>query len=301
MTRNVDRRRFLQTTGALAAGAAWAGLFPHPCCAAGEIKLSTPSAERLGWRVGIQIYTFRSISFYEALPKIAALGVRHVEPGFFLKLDSQRPDLTTSEQLAPALRKEMKQRMADLGIDMPNYYADLTTDRDAAVRVFEFAKEMGTETIVAEPAPEALDIAEQLCGEYAINLGIHNHPKTPNYRYWDPANVAAVCAGRSQRIGACCDTGHWVRSGLKPIECLQKMEGRIVTFHLKDVGEWGKPEARDVPLGQGKADYTAVLKELKRQGFQGVMTLEYEHESPQLVEEVAQCLEFVEKTAAQLG
>ncbi len=30
------------------------------------------------------------------------------------------------------------------------------------------------------------------------------------------------------------------------------------------------------------------------------MTVEYEHESPQLVDEVAQCLAFVEKTAAQL-
>ena len=113
--------------------------------------------------------------------------------------------------------------------------------------------------------------------------------------------MAAVCKGRSKRIGGCCDTGHWVRSGLKPVECLKKMEGRIVTFHLKDVGEWGKPEARDVPLGQGKADYAAVLKELKRQKFQGVMTIEYEHESPQLMEDVAQCLAFVEKTSAQLG
>jgi sugar phosphate isomerase/epimerase len=69
---------------------------------------------------------------------------------------------------------------------------------------------------------------------------------------------------------------------------------------LKDVGEWGKPEARDVPLGQGLADYAAVLKELKTQGFKGLMTVEYEHESPQLVDEVAECLAFVEKTAAQL-
>jgi sugar phosphate isomerase/epimerase len=301
MTRNVDRRTFLQATGALAAGATVAGFFPHAAAAAAEIKLSTPSAEKIGWQVGIQIYTFRSISFYEALPKIAALGVRHVEPGFFLKLDSSRPDLTTSETLSPELRKEMNQRMADLGIDMPNYYGDVSTDRDAVVKVFEFAKEMGTQTIVAEPPPEAFDMVEKLCDEFAINLGIHNHPKSPDYRNWDPENVAALCKGRSKRIGACCDTGHWVRSGLKPIECLKKMEGRIVTFHLKDVGEWGKPEARDVPLGQGKADYAAVLKELKRQKFQGLMTVEYEHESPQLVEDVAQCLAFVEKTAAQLG
>ena len=69
--------------------------------------------------------------------------MRHVEPGFFLPLDSKQPGLTTSEKLTPEVRKEMKQRMADQGISMTNYYADVNTDRDAAVKAFEFAKEMG--------------------------------------------------------------------------------------------------------------------------------------------------------------
>ena len=109
-----------------------------------------------------------------------------------------------------------------------------------------------------------------------------------------------MCKGRGKRIGACCDTGHWVRSALNPVECLKKMEGRIICLHLKDVPEWGNPKARDVPLGEGKADYAAVLAEVKRQGFKGVMTIEYEHQSPQLMDEVAQCIQFVEKTAATL-
>ncbi len=300
MTRNVHRRAFLQAAGALAAGATVTGLFPRWAAGMGEVQLSTPSAEQIGWQVSVQQYTFRGISFYETLEKLAALGVRHVEPAFFLRLDSARPELQSGESLAPELRKEMKQRMADCGIDMPTYYAGLGADRDAAVKAFEFAREMGTHTIVSEPPPESLDMIEKLCDEFAINLAIHNHPKSPDYRYWDPANVMAACQGRGKRIGACCDTGHWVRSGLKPVECLQVMAGRIITLHLKDVGEWGKPEARDVPLGQGRAEYGEVLKELKRQKFQGVMAIEYEHESPQLVEEVAACLAFVEKTAGQL-
>ena len=130
---------------------------------------------------------------------------------------------------------------------------------------------------------------------------MHNHPKSPKSKYWRPENVLAVCQGRGKRIGACCDTGHWVRSGLKPVECLKKMEGRVITFHLKDVAEWGKPAARDVPLGTGKANYAAVLKELHRQGFQGIMPIEYEHDSPKLIDELAECLAFVEKTAKSLA
>ena len=30
-----------------------------------------------------------------------------------------------------------------------------------------------------------------------------------------------LCKGRGKRIGACCDTGHWVRSGLDPVACLK--------------------------------------------------------------------------------
>lgn len=296
----LDRRTFLQTAGAAVAAAAWAGQ-GRSVLAADVAPLSTPTAARLGWQVAIEMYTFRSISLYEALEKIAAMGVQHVEPGFFLKLDSKRPELQTNENLSPELRKEMKQRMADYGVTMSNFYGNVGTDADAAKKIFEFVKEMGGQTVVSEPPPEAFDMVEKLCDEYQLNFGIHNHPKAPNYTYWNPENVMAVCEGRSKRIGACVDTGHWIRSGLQVMPCLKVMEGRIVTFHLKDVAEFGKPEARDVPLGEGLADYKGVLKELKRQGFRGVMPIEYEHESDQLVEDVRKCVTFVEQTAKQLA
>lgn len=299
MKQNFDRRAFLQTAAALTSGA----LLMRPTqlwASAGANQLSTPSAAKLGWDVGIEMYTFRSISLYQALEPIEKLGVQHIEAGYFLPLDNQRPGLTTSDKLTAAERQELRKRLADHGVRMTNYYSDVNTDREAAIRAFEFAQEMGVQTIVAEPVAEAFDTLEPLCDKYAINLAIHNHPQSPESKYWHPEKVMAVCKNRSQRIGGCCDTGHWVRSGLKPLECLKIMQGRIVSFHLKDVGEWGKPEARDVPLGQGLADYTAVLGELKAQGFKGLMSIEYEHESPQLVDDVAACLAFVEKTAAQL-
>ncbi len=299
MTRTWTRRSFLQTSGAALAATALAG--HRPLAAAEVTPLSTPSAAKLGWRVGIEIYTFRSMPFYDALKKISALGVRYVEPAFFLPLDGKRPDLQTNENLSPALRKEMKQRMADYGIKMSNFYGNVGEDADAAKKIFEFSKDMGVETIVSEPPPEAFDMVEKLCDEYQINLGIHNHPKSPDYLYWNPDNVLAVCKGRSKRIGACVDTGHWIRSGLEVLPCLKKMEGRIVTVHLKDVAEAGNPEARDVPLGEGLADYQGVLKELKRQGFQGVMSVEYEHQSDHLMDDVKKCLTFVEQTSRQLA
>ena len=47
----------------------------------------------------------------------------------------------------------------------------------------------------------------------------------------------------------------------------------------------------------GKANYGAVLREIHAQGFQGVLSLEYEHQSPKLMQDLAECVAFVEKTA----
>jgi sugar phosphate isomerase/epimerase len=240
------------------------------------------------------------MAFYDAIEKIDQLGLKHLEPCFFLRLDASRPSLTTSEALDDEVREELKQKLTRRNMKMTNYYANLGTDEAAARKAFQFAREMGAKNIVAEPPAEAFDMIEALCDEFEINLAVHNHPQSPQSKYWRPENVLEVCKGRSQRIGACCDTGHWVRSAMKPVECLKKMEGRIISLHLKDVGQWGTPEARDVPLGTGLASYAAVLKELHRQEFQGVMAIEYEHQSPQLMEEVAACIDFVEKTAAAI-
>jgi sugar phosphate isomerase/epimerase len=291
-----NRREFIATVGTLAAGTSLAGLGTAGL-AEPVVRSAAPNAERLGWQLGMAMYTFRRFPLYDAIDKIAALGVPAIEPGYFLKLDGARPDLTTSEALSAAERAELRRRLAARGLKMAGYYANVGNDEAAARKVFDFAKEMGVQTIVAEPPAEAFTMVDGLCGEYQINLAIHNHPKSPDSKYWNPEALLAVCKGRSQRIGACCDTGHWVRSGLKPIECLKKLEGRIVSIHLKDVGEWGKPEARDVPLGTGLADYAAVLAELKRQGFRGLMSIEYEHDTDKLIDEVAQCVAFIEQTA----
>lgn len=313
----IDRRDFLTAAGSVAAIAA--GCRPadrarrtdervqRPADTAPltteRVQPATPNAEWIGWSLCCQLYTFRRFAFYDAIDIVAALGVRYVEPCFFLRLDRNRPNLQTSEELSAPLRKEMKQRLSDRGMKMINYYADLGKDEAAVRRTFEFAKQMEAETVVFDsgPSAEAFDVIERLSDEYTINLAMHNEPQPPTSEYWRPENVLAVCEGRGERIGACCDTGHWVRSGLNPVECLKKLEGRIITVHLKDVAERAKVQARDVPLGTGVGDCTAVLTELRRQGFRGVVSIEYEHDSPKLMDELAECLAFVEKTARSLA
>jgi sugar phosphate isomerase/epimerase len=153
---------------------------------------------------------------------------------------------------------------------------------------------MGFRAITTESV-DALDTIEKMVKEYDIMVGFHDHPKradNPNYRMWDPNYVLSVVKDRDARIGSCADTGHWVRSGLKPLDCIRILKGRIISSHLKDLNEIA-PEAHDVPYGNGVSDIPGILEELKSQGFEGNLSIEYEYHWENSTPDVAQCIGFV--------
>ncbi len=109
-----------------------------------------------------------------------------------------------------------------------------------------------------------------------------------------------VCRGRSKRIGACADTGHWARSGLKPVECLKKLAGRIVSLHFKDVNKMGM-DAHDVPWGTGVCNVRGMLGELRRQRLKAVFSIEYEYHWDNSLPEIAKCVAYFDSTAINLA
>jgi sugar phosphate isomerase/epimerase len=179
-------------------------------------------------------------------------------------------------------------------------YRPLATPRWVTDRERRHIEEGQKDLAVAEPPPEAFEALDGLCQEYKINLAVHNHPEGSGSKYWNPDTLIQACEGRSARIGGCPDTGHWVRSGLDTLASLRKYQQRIITIHLKDAAESGKRDSRDVPLGTGQGNYAALLKQLYDWKWRGVMTVEYEFLSPQLVQDVAQCVKFVEDFATSV-
>lgn len=293
------RRDFVVLSSATIAG----GLCPsfwRGASFAGLEKLAdgAPNAEKLGWRLACQAYSFNRFTFYEAVEKTASLGLRYIEAFPGQRLSAEKPDAKTDHTLTPENRTEMKKRLADAGVKLVNYgVVGLSKNEAESRKVFDFAKDMGIETIVSEPPFDAFDVIDKLCDEYQINVAIHNHPE-PSI-YWNPDTVLKVCQGRSKRIGACADTGHWMRSNINPLEAIKKLEGRIISFHFKDLNEYGR-NAHDVPWGTGKADVPALLKEIKRQGIKAVFSIEYEYNWENSVPEIAQCVKFFDKVAAEL-
>ncbi|KPK85451.1 MAG: endonuclease [Bacteroides sp. SM23_62_1] len=254
------------------------------------------AAEELGWEVGFQAYTFKEFTFAEALDKGDTLGLKSVEayPGQPI---GDGIEGTTHFSMDQETRDKLKELLNEKGIKLNAYGVTGASDTAGWKQLFDFAKDMGIGIITSDPGLDQLDLVEELCDEYGIKVAFHNHP-APS-QYWHPDSVLMAVEGRSNNLGVCADVGHWVRSGLDPVECLQKLEGRIIMFHFKDV-DGMTPEAGDVIWGTGLVDMPAVLSELKRQGFQGLFDIEYEANWMNSVPDIKESLENFYDAVAEL-
>ena len=247
-----------------------------------------------GFFIGCQAYTFNRYTVFEAIEKTALAGGRVIEFYPRQKLSKDEPTVF-DHNASPEMIEKVKAKLAEHKVKAVNYgVVAVPSNEDQARKIFEFAKTMGMRAITTE-ATESMDTIEKLVKEFDVMVGFHNHPKranNPNYKVWDPKYVLSILKDRDPRIGAAADTGHWLRSELKPIDCLRILKGHIISTHLKDLNEVG-PGAHDVPYGTGVADMPAILDELKAQGFSGNASLEYGTDWENSVPEVAQCIGYV--------
>ncbi len=248
-----------------------------------------------GFAVGCQAYTFNRFTVFEAIEKTAYAGGKVIEffPG--QKLSKEEPNVKFNHDAPPEVWEKVKAKCKEHNIQ-PIAYGVVGLSKDEAVsrKVFAFAKAMGIRVINTESV-DALDTFEKLVKEYDIKVGFHDHPRqpnNPNYKVWDPNYVLEITKDRDPRIGSCADIGHWVRSGLKPLECVKILKGRIVSSHMKDLHA-PLPSGHDVHWGQGVSDVPGLLAEFRAQGFEGPISVEYEYNWATNMEDAKACIEFV--------
>jgi sugar phosphate isomerase/epimerase len=258
-------------------------------------KRDDAASEKLGMKLSLQCWTYNRLSFFETVDRAAALGIKYLEiyPGQKLKPGSKE---TISRNMSDEVVEEVKKKLADAGgLRLVAYGVDgVPTDEKGARKTFEWAKKMGIEVLVTETTPN--DIHDKLCQEFNIRYALHNHPNS-----WRPDAVLKACEGHTKLMGSCCDTGHWMRADINPVETLKKLEGRVEHLHFKDLNEYGS-KAHDLPWGTGKGDVKGMLAELKRQGYKGYLSIEYEYgDLRHLDENLPKCIEFFDRTTTELA
>lgn len=249
-----------------------------------------------GFAIGAQAYTFNRFSAFEAIEKTAAAGGKVIEfyPG--QKLNLEEPSVKWDHNASDEIIQKVKDKLAKHHVLAVNYgVVGIPNDETGARQIFEFAKKLNLYAITTESV-DSMDLIEKLVKEYDIRVAFHNHPRranNPNYKVWDPKYILSVVKDRDARIGACADTGHWVSSEVDPLEAVKLLRGRVISSHMKDRNIVGMPGNHDVPFGTGVGKITAVLDELKHQGFEGNISIEYEYNWENSVPDVAQCIGFV--------
>jgi sugar phosphate isomerase/epimerase len=290
----MDRRTFLTNTST----AAIAAFSSTPFAALAEqIKPAHPHSRALGWRISVQQWTYRRVPLFDGLKMAAEVGLRCFEPRSILKLDAKRPNMNADENMPEEAMKELKSRADDLGITFPSVFADFNGTPDQAKKMLEFWKSLGVMYVVSEPPMNSIDMLDPLFAEYGMQLALHNHQRGKS-DYWHPDIVLDHSGKRGKHIGACCDVGQWSRSDLKPVECLRKIgHDRMISFHLKDVLTMGDLDCRNTVIGEGAADCANCLSEIHDLGYRALVTIDFEHDTPDLQKNMVQNIAFIEEQA----
>jgi sugar phosphate isomerase/epimerase len=262
----------LSRRGFLAAGAA-------TCAAASPLAAFAREAAAADLNLGIQLYSLRGYKVDEAMKHARDIGFKFVE--FY-------GDMYPVSSDAAAIA-EMKKKLADLGLTASAHGVNgFGGDAAANRKIFEFAKAAGIPCISADPSPEAFKSLDELVKEFDIRIAIHNHG--PKHRYNQVVDVLKAIEGHDERIGACADLGHYIRSGEKPVEVIRLLKGRLYGIHLKDFQDM-QDVTKGVILGKGHLDVPAVMAALVQTNFpkNGALSLEYEENPQNPLDDIKQC------------
>jgi len=260
------------------------------------VDSASSSGSTAGFKIGIQMWTFRMFSFADALNKADSAGVKNIEAYFGQQLrGGMKGDFGT--EMSADTRSKLKQLLQLKGMQIVAMGVISPKDSIEWRKAFDLAKEFGLIYITAEPNKKQWDMVDKMAGEYGIKVAIHDHPK-PN-AYSSPDSVLEAVRGHPN-IGACADVGHWARNGLNPAECLKKLEGHVYGAHLKDIVKFDDTEAADTVVGKGVIDLPAVFAELKRQNFNGMMSIEHESNSYHNLPDVIETVRYYNDQVAKL-
>ena len=241
-----------------------------------------------GLKIGLQSFTLRKFDVPGVVERLNELGLKYVE---WAKkhLTAESGDAAIAQARDLCAKNGITVNCVGVG----NLVADLEKNRPQ----FEFAKKLGVKVIMANPMLDSLDAVDKLAQEYQINVGIHNHGPTSTWP--DIPTIDKHVQGHSNRIGLCVDTGHFTRVPVDPIEVFHRFKDRVHSVHLKDIDQDkdGKHGQEHI-IGDGPLDLRAVMQLLLEWKFQGPISIEYEINADNPMDDLRVALDRIEKALA---
>jgi len=231
-----------------------------------------------GFKLGVQMWTFNHFTFVDALAKVDSAGIKNIEAFWGQKLGGGLPG-EFGDKMTDDTRAKLKKILSDKGIQIVAMGVIAPNGAKEWTSAIKLAKDFGLSYITCEPIKTQWGLADSLAGAAGLKLAIHDHPNDPKnhhpHPYGDPDSVLEAVSGHPN-IGSCADVGHWARNGVNPVDALKKLEGHVYGVHLKDVVKFNDAYAADTVVGHGVNDFHAIFTELKRENFNGMLSIEQE-------------------------
>jgi sugar phosphate isomerase/epimerase len=236
--------------------------------------------------IGIGTYTYHSLSIDDMIAQLQALRIKEIEMsrGEFMLMKPPTDEMCLSA----------RSKFDRAGIRCVSYYsATIKDDRDLdnAVR---FAKLLGSHNVTGDATGDMLRKIDERFTAEGLTFGIHNHYFKTKFEYESPEDVLKALTGRSKTMGSTLDVGHIASCGYDTVDAVRKLAPYLKMVHLKDVAAAGGEV--NVLLGQGISKIPAVMSELHKISYHGLVAIEYEKEGD-VNEDVRKEVELARKLA----
>ncbi len=252
-------------------------------------------------RIAVQLWSFRA-AFEKDVPgtlkRVRALGFKYVELAGFYGMTAQ----------------QFKVELVRAGLTPISMHIDYDAARDKLDEVIRDAKTLGVKQVgvpwinspfTKKDCEDAIQVFNR-AGEKLAAQGItffyhtHGYEFVPNEGGKGTLFELLMTQTNSKFFKLQLDTFHVIYPGQDPAKLLQKYPGRFISMHLKDIRKDivgnNSGEAKDEdgrPIGQGKVNWTAVLKAAKKEGIQWYII---EDETPTVWDGVVQSLKYLART-----
>lgn len=234
---------------------------------------------------GLQLYSVRDITANDlegALKQVAELGYKNMEfAGFFGN---------SAETVKEWLKK--------YGLSVTGTHTGLNLLDSDFEGTVKYHKDLGCYDLIVPYAStknkaevdalvDKMNKYDELLKKEGIRLHYHNHA----HEFMPNEDGIVACDELLKRTDILFEIDtYWVYAAKRnPIEVLDTYGKRIKFIHLKD----GTPDGKGFSLGQGSAPVTAVLKKAIIEGYE--IIVESEGLDPTGIEEVARCMDFLNK------
>jgi sugar phosphate isomerase/epimerase len=252
------RRQFLSTAATAIAATGFTSLYGNP------IPRITSDKPGDAFTLGMAGYTFREFTVEQTIAMMQRIGVSYLSVK-----DFHLPYNSNQEQINTVLGK-----FRNAGIEVYTLGVVYMKSSEFVDQAFEYAKMAGVKMIVGAPDYALLPYVEKKVKTYDIRLAIHNHgPDNPLYP--NATDIWNHVKDLDERMGICIDIGHTMRDGQDPAADIEKYASRIYDVHIKDVDKPSK-EGKTVEMGRGVIDIPAVITSLRKTGYAGKCSLEFE-------------------------